>query len=241
MKTKACALALGAAALAWTTAAAADGCHSGPFNGVYIGATVGYVGIDADHHPEGMASLSSDDSGVIAGGHVGYNMQCGRIVVGIEGDLSYVDLSTSAVHPADQTSFQTSLDWLGTLRGRLGVTVHDTVLLYATAGVAWGDRTHSVSDPGTISGIQFSQSDSDTATGWVVGAGVEFLRHERWVFRAEVLRIDLGDETHTYNAVSTCGAPCESRVRWDDEIWTARIGVSLKLGGHEHRHYEPLK
>ena len=239
MTTRASALALAAASMLWSGAALADNhCHKGAFNGLYIGASVGYAQIHAEHYPRGEAKLSADDSSVIAGGHLGYNLQCGKLVVGIEGDLSYVDLSTHAVQP-DQTSYRTSIDWLGTLRGRLGIAVHDHTLIYATAGVAFADRTHALHAPNAPGGT-FSQSDSDWATGWVVGAGVEFLRHERWVLRAEVLRVDLGDESRTYVVTGCGGVPCEAHVRWDDEVWTARLGLSLKLGGHEH-HYQPLK
>lgn len=239
MRTQLGAAAALAAVLAWSGSAAAEHCHSGAFNGLYIGASVGYAGLDSDYAPEGQSKLSGDDGSVIVGGHVGYNMQCGRIVIGVEGDLSYLDLSSTAT-AADLTSFRSSVDWLGTVRGRLGLAVHDNVLLYATAGVAWADRTHSVSDPGTISGIVFSQSDGDTATGWVVGGGVELLHYDRWTIRAEALYVSLGDETRSYAVTTGCGGVCTTSVKWDDDLVVARIGLSLKLGGHEP-HYQPLK
>jgi outer membrane immunogenic protein len=227
-----------AAALLWSGSAIAEGCHKGPFNGLYIGATVGYANLDSGQSPLGEPKLSNDDGGVIVGGHVGYNLQCGRVVVGVEGDLSYLDLETRGQQP-DLTSFHSSVDMLGTLRGRLGLVVHDNILLYATAGVAWADRTHTLDAPGAPGG-PFTQSDSDTATGWVVGGGIEFMRYDRWTLRGEVLWTDLGDESRTYVVSTGCGGVCEAHARWDDEIVTARIGLSLKLGGHEP-HYQPLK
>ena len=231
-------VAVAVASLLWSGAALADRCHSGAFNGVYIGASVGYAGLDSGQHPRDEPSLSSDDGGVIVGGHVGYNMQCGRVVVGIEGDLSYLDLETRATQP-DQTSYTTTVDTLGTLRGRLGIAVHDTMMIYATAGIAWADRTHHLVAPNAPGGL-FEQSDSDWATGWVVGGGVEFLRHDRWTLRAEVLWADLGDESRTYVVTGCGGVPCEAHAKWDDEVLTARVGLSMKIGGHEPR-YEPLK
>jgi outer membrane immunogenic protein len=234
------ALALAAAAVVWGGSAALANCHSGPFNGLYIGAGIGYAGVDADHFPEGQSKVSSDDGGFTAGVYGGYNLQCGRFVVGVEGDISWVDLDTRGT-AADGTTFRTSVDWLGTLRGRVGVTVHDNVLLYATGGVAWADRGHRVFDPNAPGGA-FSQSDSDTATGWVVGGGVEFLRHERWLFRAEVLYVGLEDQNKTYTVSTTgCGGGvCTSRVKWEDDMLVARVGLAIKLGGREAT-YEPLK
>jgi outer membrane immunogenic protein len=231
-------LALIAATVVWGGGAMAGECHSGAFNGPYIGASVGYVGVDADHSPEGQSKLSSDDGGVIAGGHIGYNMQCGRFVIGAEGDFSWTDLKSHAT-AADGTDFWTSVDWLATLRGRLGLVVHENVMLYGTAGVAWADRTHKLYDPGAPGG-PFSQSDSDTATGFVVGGGVEFLRHERWLFRAEVLYVGLDDDNRTYTITGGCGGTCTSRVKWEDDMVVARVGLSLKLGAEAPR-YEPLK
>lgn len=240
MTTKPGTAALLAAALLWSGSALAEECHRGPFNGLYIGASAGYAGIESDFHPQGQAKLSGDGDGVIVGGHVGYNFQCGRVVIGVEGDLSYLDVTSKAV-AADLTAFRSSVDWLGTLRGRLGVVVHESVMLYATAGVAWTDRTHSVSDPGTVSGIVFSQSNSDTATGYVVGGGVELLRHDdRWLLRAEALYVGLGDENRTYAVTTGCGGVCTTSVKWEDDFVVARLGLSVRLGGHEPK-YEPLK
>lgn len=238
MKRQTGAVALAMAVLLSSGAALADQCHSGPFNGLYIGATAGYAGLDSEQRPLGDPKLSSDEGSFIVGGHVGYNVQCGRVVVGVEGDLSYLDLETRATQP-DLTSYTTSVEGLATLRGRLGVTVHPNMLIYATAGVAWADRTHHLVAPNTPGGF-FEQSDSDWATGWVIGGGVELLRDDRWSIRAEVLWADLGSEDRTYIVTGCGGVPCTANVRWDDEILTARVGVSLKLGGPE-RHYEPLK
>ncbi len=130
--------------------------------------------------------------------------------------------------------------WLGTLRGRLGLAVHDSMLVYATAGLAWADRSQSVNDPGTISGISFSQSDGDTASGWVVGGGLELMHNDRWTVRAEALYVGLDSETRTYSVTAGCGSVCTTSVKWDDDFVVARLGLSLKLGGHEPA-YQPLK
>lgn len=237
-------LAAAAASLMWSGAALAHGCHNGPFNGLYIGASVGYAGLDSDQQPLGVPNRSSDDGGVIVGGHVGYNVQCGSVVIGVEGDLSYLDLESSATDPAPgMATYTTTVDMLATLRGRLGIAIHESTLLYATAGLAWADRTHHLVDPLAPGGL-FEQSNSDWATGFVVGGGIEFLRHDRWSLRAEVLWADLGDKDHTYTVTGggCTPGPCETSVKWDDEIWTARVGLSLKLGADPVPVYhEPLK
>ena len=63
----------------------------------------------------------------------------------------------------------TNNNWLATVRGRAGYAF-DRVLVYGTAGAAFGDvRANFSNDP----------VSSTTEPGWTVGAGVEFaLRRE---------------------------------------------------------------
>ncbi|MBU2533647.1 MAG: porin family protein [Alphaproteobacteria bacterium] len=236
---KSLAVAFAAMAMLWPfTASASSPCLKGSFHGFYSGVSIGYADHDADQYPLGEPKQSSDDSGVIVGGHIGYNHQCEDILYGIEGDLSYVDLSTYATDPGG-ASFRSELDTFATLRARLGWEVFDKTLIYVTAGVAWADRTHYLNDPNAPIQGGFSQSDSDFDVGWVVGGGIEFLRHENWMIRTEVLWADLGSENRRYT-LTGCGLICETRVKWDDEILTARVALSYRFGAREVYH-EPLK
>ena len=200
------------------------------FNGFYAGAAIGYARLKAEHSPRGEPSLSDNDNGVILSGLGGYNVQCDRIVMGIEGDASYLSGSTSATQP-DGTNFKTEIDAMVTLRGRLGYVVRPDTLIYATAGVAWAKRSHDLFAPAAPGGA-FSQSDSQWATGWVIGAGAEFVRRERWLLRFEVLYADFEEEDRTYTTSTTAcgGGICNAYSDWDDSVLTARVGISYKFG-----------
>ena len=65
------------------------------------------------------------DDGFVGGVQLGRNWQMGAMVYGIEGDLS--------LSGAD------SIDWLGTVRGRLGYLLNPSILLYGTAGLGLVD------------------------------------------------------------------------------------------------------
>ena len=200
------------------------------FNGFYAGAAVGYARLKAEHTPRGEPSLSDNGHGAILSGLGGYNVQCDRIVMGLEGDVSYLSGSTSATQP-DGTNFKTEIDAMVTLRGRLGYVVRPDTMIYATAGVAWAKRTHKLTSNVAPVGA-FSQSDSEWATGWVIGGGAEFARNERWLLRMEVLYADFAKNNRTYTAIRAgCGGGiCRSYSGWDDSVLTARIGVSYKFG-----------
>ncbi len=217
----------------------AQSCHDGPFAGPYVGATLGWARSDSSQYPRGEASLSGSDNSFLAGGHIGYGLQCGHVVLGAEADINWVDLVANTQQP-DPAYYRSSIDWFGTVRGRLGLVLQDNMMLYATAGWAFADRTHHISAP-TAPGGAFSQSDSDRANGYVVGGGIELFRNDRWLLRAEALWVDLDKESRDYVVSTTaCNLICRSHVGWDDSFWTARLGLSIKLGGRAERH-EPLK
>ena len=101
-------------------------------------------------------------------------------------------------------NFRDEINWFGTVRGRLGVTVRDHALVYATGGLAYADVSHTFSVPS----VPFSQNDDDFKTGWVLGGGIELVHDVRWLLRAEALYVDLRDKRHDYTFPHTgCGGP----------------------------------
>ena len=92
-------------------------------------------------------------SGVIAGGQAGYNLQFSeRFVAGLEADFQYSDVRarnfSQAFIDADPTAgfnvfAERRLKWFGTVRGRLGVLVTPDLLLYGTGGLAYGETLTS--------------------------------------------------------------------------------------------------
>ena len=80
--------------------------------------------------------------------------------------------------------------------------VHDNVLLYATAGLAYARVDHTLSDDCVGCGDPINppiwarsrSPTSKTKVGWTIGGGGELLHDEHWVLRAEALYVDLGSE-----------------------------------------------
>ena len=87
-------------------------------------------------------------------------------------------------------SESTSVNWMGSIRGRLGFTWWNQVLVYATGGLAFADiesdRNVTFSRAiGGFSGTSFSNSVSDTVWGWTIGTGVEWAFAPNWTTRLE--------------------------------------------------------
>jgi outer membrane immunogenic protein len=160
------------------------------WTGAYAGAEGGY-GWGASRHSDGTGfnSGSFGASGGLVGGTLGYNWQLpsNPFVVGIEGDMSWTDMSGSTAGTCSGAC-TTKLRDFGTVRGRFGYGF-GTWLPYATGGVAFGDLHGS--EGGAVGGA--SGSGSTYRVGWTAGAGVEDAFAPHWSAKLEYLHADLGN------------------------------------------------
>ena len=137
------------------------------------------VGLDL-----GAAIGSSGDvstSGFAVGGHLGYNLQNGPIVGGLEGDLFATDANGGA-----QATGSYAINSLDSLRARAGYAF-GPILAYGTLGWAY-------------SGIHYSSFDGaydKSLTGYVFGAGAEYAVMRNVSVRAELRRYEFGTSYFT--------------------------------------------
>ena len=182
------------------------------WTGFYIGVNGGY-GESASDGP-----LSP--SGGFGGGQIGYNWQglfgTSPLVVGIEADFQGAGISDSAGYAYDYA--ENSLNWFGTVRGRLGYAFGPT-LLYATGGFAYGQVEAKGSSLG------YAYDVTETQTGYAVGGGVEYKFNPAWSLKAEYLYVDL-DAGNATGAGALNASPYTDR----SELNTFRLGVNYSLG-----------
>ena len=127
-----------------------------------------YAGING-----GTASDSQDwnNHGGFFGGQIGYNVQRGNLVFGVETDLQT---------PTDSGD---NGFYFGTVRGRIGYAI-DRALVYGTGGFAYA-------------GADCSGCSVD---GWALGGGVEYKLAPSWSVKGEYQRIELSDSNVTSTA-----------------------------------------
>jgi outer membrane immunogenic protein len=196
------------------------------WSGFYIGINAGY-GSGYSNWSDGPVGTSGSFplTGFLVGGTLGANYQIGDYVFGIEADGDWTNLSgnsgltcgaiAAVVPPPD--ACQTQSDWLATLRGRLGYAF-DRVLLYGTAGAAFGSVQAGLNPPSTF--------DSGIEAGWTVGAGVEFAISPNWTAKVEYLFVNLPNGACT--TVPNCAGAAGSIVSFNENI--VRAGVNFKFG-----------
>jgi outer membrane immunogenic protein len=196
--------------------------------------------------------------GVVGGIEAGYNRQSGRWVYGVEGDFSLSSQSSTTNYAAQPVaaifpplpnfffvpgttqgwSSTERIEWLTTLRGRLGVAV-DSSLWYGTAGVAAAriGTSYTLSSSPGFAGLavaappngpgSFAQwglpggllqtHNGTTKVGWVLGGGVETslnrllgIGSSNWTTKIEYLYADLGTVNNLIatGLVPVCATTC---------------------------------
>ena len=236
------------------------------WTGFYAGFNAGYAfdtgrsqasafGIPAAFATTGttVAAFRTDSQdGFTGGGQIGYNWQLtpgSGVVIGVEADAQYLDfgrdrraavITGGAVLPGfsvvDPRGLS-SLDFFGTVRGRLGYAF-DRTLVYGTGGFAYGSGSSDRSFGGF-------RGNDDFRTGWAAGGGIEyalptesflnFFRASAVTLKVEGLYVNLDRGTRNQGAFvidNTANVPVAfSGVgRRNDEFAVVRAGLNYKFG-----------
>ncbi len=203
-----------------------------PFSwtGFYIGGNVGvgWENLNITDELTGATFSSETRSAFIGGGQAGFNYQVGPyFVLGVEGFFDAIasnnntgpgivipgiGLVTASVQP----------DWIATLAGRIGFTGpgFDHVLFYAKGGGAWAQTSETLNFPGA------AFTGSRTATGWMVGGGIEWAFAQNWTLRADYQFIRLDNTTWDSGSVLP-----DTFTSHNADVQTLTVGISYLFNG----------
>lgn len=186
------------------------------WTGIYIGAQVGYGWADYDRELIGGGfSNNYDGDGWLGGVFIGYNHQySNNVVIGVETDINYADVSGNDAG-AGGTLDQTDIDWVGSLRARLGYSF-DRLHVFATGGLGYARFEHTNFNAA-------GQTTNHTETGWTAGAGLEYAVTNSVAVRAEYRYYDFG----SYSVTAPTNAVAPYSV--DSTLQTATMGISFKF------------
>jgi outer membrane immunogenic protein len=237
---------------------------AGPCNGAFPGCTV------VPNFSSTLAVGSTfntgfgNNGGFTGGGQVGYNWQFGGGVAGFEADIGWTDqrrsvaFASTTANPnfptfpiAYTATISRSLDYLGTVRGRLGFLAAPSFLLYGTGGLAYGGTRSSTTEASLVAACAGAGSScagnsissfSDTRVGWTAGVGGEWMFAPNWSAKAEFLFYDLGRVNYATAHSNFCnGATCAvngglfasatgiTSIRYDGGI--GRFGINYHFNG----------
>lgn len=145
------------------------------WNGIYAGI---HSGAAFDRF-DGAAKKSRNE--VLLGGQLGYNLQLGSMVFGMEGDMSMNGLGNSSKQRGAGTG--ADMRYVSTLKARTGVAF-DRVLIYGTGGLAYG----------SLKATDGLLSKTKSKIGYVVGAGAEYGITDHLSAKLEYNYVSLGKQ-----------------------------------------------
>jgi outer membrane immunogenic protein len=220
------------------------------WTGFYLGANVGgaWTHTDGTWTPLPSPALfganaitgAINSSGVAGGFHGGFNWQFApRFVAGIEGDWTWTGQKTSSFTQTwtffgtstpvagSFTTMSDKLDWLASIRARLGFLVTPDLLVYATGGGAFGKVDYAANN---FNGFTYATSVafSKTQSGYVAGGGLEWKFAQHWALRGEYLFYRLNGASAVGTAVGFAAFP--SGYDWSHiNVNEGRVGVSYQF------------
>ncbi len=179
------------------------------WSGLYVGAnfgggwTSGSLNIPGNNFYGGISEL-------IGGGQVGYNVQAGHLLFGVEGDFDWASFD----HPAIPfpTLGSVSQHWIGTVAGRVGI-VNDRWLVFGKLGGGWVGSSASLNAPGG------SWSGSNTSAGWLVGGGIEYGFKAHWTVSLE----------YDYLTQSNWSSTTVPAVALNADVQMIKAGINYKF------------
>jgi outer membrane immunogenic protein len=179
---------------------------------------------------------------LIGGGQAGYNWQVGHVVYGLEGDVDGTGLREKSASTLTRTTisgtqtvtanFSANVDWIASLRARLGYA-GDRFMLYGTGGIAVAGTSlatgYAITEPPQpfFPPVPGSASDSHVVGGWTTGVGGEWAINQAWSAGVEYRHSGFG--THSYSigisdaSLAPFVGPGSTTVHFNTDEVTARL------------------
>jgi outer membrane immunogenic protein len=179
-----------------------------------------------------------DTSGFLGGGTIGYNVQSGAFVYGLEGEVGYLGLRGSAIDPngtatgTPDTETKFRSDVYGAITGRFGLT-SARALFYGKGGAAFLNARASTIDPcvappATCGTGTLNMTGNKVMVGWTAGGGLEWMFGPNWSAKAEYAYFDFG-RIETAGPSNVPGEFYRQNIRVTAH--TAKAGINYRFGG----------
>ncbi|KTF68036.1 outer membrane protein [Sphingomonas sp. HT-1] len=179
-----------AAALVASSAIAAPAfAQDSNFSGSHAEAIVGWDRVND------KSSYDASRDGVTFGGNIGYDVQRGSTVFGVEGEVtgsSISDRTSNVINQGDRLRVKAGRDlYVG---GRLGFLAGPRTLIYAKAGYTNAQFITDYTSPNSTPALDLRSRDN--LDGWRLGAGAEFKLTDKVFAKAEYRYSNYGSQSN---------------------------------------------
>lgn len=212
------------------------------------------------------SSFSITQAGVLGGGQIGYNhIFASRYLLGFETDFQgsgisgsgsqYSIITDELYYGVTDTSNRNTLgggavsigvNWLGTVRGRVGYLITPHLLTYGTGGLTYGDVYANVSPAaysaftiksggtqtpyGVSPAASFAGNQNSVLVGWNAGGGFEWMFMSNWSVKAEAIYYNLGSQTVS-NGLATGSANYPKLLGGKESGWALFSNTKINYAG----------
>ncbi|MGA2352022.1 MAG: outer membrane beta-barrel protein [Terracidiphilus sp.] len=179
-------------------------------------------------------NMNLHPTGFTGGLQFGYNLQIAKWVLGAEADYGVLAASRTSsgvgfYTDSDYGTFtitQTvSTDWMSSARARVGRTLGNRALLFATGGAAETVVRYSSLFTDNYENYNEAATPKVLKTGWIIGGGAEYALNRHWSARAEYLYADFGKVSNAGDVLADV---------WDDSypasIFTHTATLKSNIG-----------
>lgn len=202
-------------------------------------------------------NFSLHSNGFIGGGQVGYNYQYSKeVLLGLDIDFDGLTNSNNThalqkvVNLVDfdenyvgSLTVKQRINYLGTVRARLGYLYDPTFLVYVAGGFAYGNVTLDTAwsaqeslGPTVFPAVATQNNLSKTLSGWTAGVGVEWLFKPNWSARIEYTYYYLND-LNAPVTLAQINASSSPSMRWGNAAANTNLSVStetIRVGINYH-------
>lgn len=198
------------------------------WSGLYLHGSIGYGWSDSEQSITTAGNTISADinaDGFIGAVGLGYDRQIHRdIVLGVFADYTIGELDDDFTLAG--VSATAEYDNIFAIGGRVGVTVHQDLMMFASVGYTSADKKLS----------NAAGSASYDLDGYFLGVGLERKIRDSLYLTADYRYSDFGD--HGYTVAGGCG-PCDFDL--EDELHHVRFGLNYKFNRAPEAMPVPLK
>jgi outer membrane immunogenic protein len=192
------------------------------WSGIYVGGNIG-GGYSNSWWSDPITGAGHDNFnswGFLGGAQVGANAQFNRLVVGLEGDFDWTNITNNGTDSIGD-ALSTNVQWTSTVTGRIGAAF-DRLLVYGKGGLALAEDQSSLTDLGAN-----VATNSFLRTGWTAGAGIEYALDDNWSAKIEYDYLGFGSQTMSFTTpvLGTVSSNAGLNVQ---EI---KAGINFRFGG----------
>ncbi|MGH6676575.1 MAG: outer membrane protein [Xanthobacteraceae bacterium] len=191
------------------------------WTGIYVGGHIGGGYSNSSwSDPFGAANNDNFSSlGFLGGAQVGANAQFNRLVLGVEGDFSWLNSTNSGTDSIGE-GLNSNVQWTSTVTGRIGAAFN-RLLVYGKGGLALAQDQSTLTDLGGN-----TATDSLLRTGWTVGAGLEYALDDNWSAKIEYDYLGFGAQNMNFTT------PLESvSSNAGLNVQEIKAGLNFRFGG----------